>query len=115
MQTVISVIEELAAEAGKPRWDWKAEEENAELKAALTGLVGADLDAAYQVVTCSCRKKATQETVTSSLSKTVSAHFASLFPSPPRTRPSNFLLLELPGEKQEGKFLSITDIHPDSS
>ena len=50
MQTVISVIEELAAEAGKPRWDWKAEEENAELKAALTGLVGADLDAAYQVV-----------------------------------------------------------------
>ncbi|MDG1310854.1 MAG: polyribonucleotide nucleotidyltransferase [Porticoccaceae bacterium] len=50
MQTVISVIEELAAEAGKPRWDWQAEEENTELKAALTGLVGSDLDAAYQVV-----------------------------------------------------------------
>jgi polyribonucleotide nucleotidyltransferase len=50
MQTVITVIEELAAEAGKPRWDWQAEEENVELKAALTDLVGADLDAAYQVV-----------------------------------------------------------------
>jgi len=50
MQTVISVIEELAAEAGKPRWDWQAEEENTELKAALTDLVGADLDSAYQVV-----------------------------------------------------------------
>jgi len=49
MQTVISVIEELAAEAGKPRWDWQIEEENAELKAALNDLVGADLDTAYQV------------------------------------------------------------------
>jgi len=50
MQTVISVIEELAAEAGKPRWDWQAEEEDAELKAAMADLVGADLDSAYQVV-----------------------------------------------------------------
>ena len=49
MQTVISVIAELAAEAGKPRWDWVAEVENADLKAALADLVGADLDAAYQV------------------------------------------------------------------
>ena len=49
MQTVISVIEELAAEAGKPRWDWEAEVENVELKSALVDLVGADLDAAYQV------------------------------------------------------------------
>jgi polyribonucleotide nucleotidyltransferase len=50
MQTVISVIEELAAEAGKPRWDWQAEEENIELKDALKAAVGAELDAAYQVV-----------------------------------------------------------------
>ena len=49
MQTVISVIEELAAEAGKPRWDWEAEVENTDLKSALADLVGADLDAAYQV------------------------------------------------------------------
>ena len=50
MQTVISVIEELAAEAGKPRWDWQAEEEDGALKEALKSAVGADLDAAYQVV-----------------------------------------------------------------
>ena len=50
MQTVISVIEELVAEAGKPRWDWQAEEENADLKAALTDSVGSELDAAYKVV-----------------------------------------------------------------
>ena len=50
MQTVITVIEELAAEAGKPRWDWQAEEEDVALKTALNDLVGADLDAAYQVV-----------------------------------------------------------------
>jgi polyribonucleotide nucleotidyltransferase len=50
MQAVISVIEELAAEAGTPRWDWQAEEENIELKDALKAAVGAELDAAYQVV-----------------------------------------------------------------
>jgi len=50
MQSVISVIAELAAEVGKPRWDWVAEVENADLKTALNDLVGADLDAAYQTV-----------------------------------------------------------------
>ena len=50
MQTVISVIEELAVETGKPRWDWQAEEKNADLVNALSGAVASDLDAAYQVV-----------------------------------------------------------------
>ena len=50
MQTVISVIQQLADEAGKPRWDWQGEVENAELKDALNSLVGAEVDAAYQVV-----------------------------------------------------------------
>ena len=50
MQTVISVIQQLANEAGKPRWDWQGEVENAELKEALHNLVGAEVDAAYQVV-----------------------------------------------------------------
>ena len=50
MQGVIKVIEELAAEAGKPRWEWQAEAEDADLKAALQALVGAQLDQAYQVV-----------------------------------------------------------------
>jgi polyribonucleotide nucleotidyltransferase len=50
MQTVISVIDQLVAEAGKPRWDWQGEAENTVLKTALADLVGADVDAAYQVV-----------------------------------------------------------------
>ena len=50
MQSVINVIEQLADEAGKPRWDWQGETENTELKNALENLVGADVDAAYQVV-----------------------------------------------------------------
>jgi polyribonucleotide nucleotidyltransferase len=50
MQTVISVIEELAAETGKPRWDWQAEEKNIDLVNALSAVVASDLDAAYQVV-----------------------------------------------------------------
>ena len=50
MQTVISVIEELATETGKPRWDWQAEEKNVDLVSALSGVVASDLDAAYQVV-----------------------------------------------------------------
>ena len=50
MQSVINVIEQLADEAGKPRWDWQGETENTELKNALDKLVGADVDAAYQVV-----------------------------------------------------------------
>ncbi|MCS5587673.1 MAG: polyribonucleotide nucleotidyltransferase [Porticoccaceae bacterium] len=50
MQTVISVIDELVSEAGKPRWDWQAEEQNVQLTEALAAAVGDDLDAAYQVV-----------------------------------------------------------------
>lgn len=50
MQSVISVIEELTSEAGKPRWDWQAEEEDLALKEELSATVGSDLDAAYQIV-----------------------------------------------------------------
>ena len=50
MQAVISVIDQLAAEAGKPRWDWQGEAEDVNLKTAIADLVGADVDAAYQVV-----------------------------------------------------------------
>ncbi len=50
MQAVISVIDQLADEAGKPRWDWQGEVENADLKTAIADLVGADVDAAYQIV-----------------------------------------------------------------
>lgn len=50
MQSVIRVIEELTQEVGKPRWDWQAPAENAELAATLKEKVGADLEAAYRII-----------------------------------------------------------------
>ena len=50
MQAVISVIEQLATEVGKPRWDWQAEEEDLALKADLSATVESDLNEAYQIV-----------------------------------------------------------------
>ena len=49
MQKVVKVVEELAAEVGKPRWDWQATEDNAELKAAIAEAASADITAAYQI------------------------------------------------------------------
>ncbi|WP_319379593.1 polyribonucleotide nucleotidyltransferase [Thiomicrorhabdus sp.] len=49
MQTAIEAIESFAAEAGKPKWDWQAPEENTELKNAVFELVGADVEAAYLI------------------------------------------------------------------
>ncbi|WIO73790.1 polyribonucleotide nucleotidyltransferase [Porticoccaceae bacterium LTM1] len=49
MQAVVQVIEQLAAEVGKPRWEWEAAQVNAELKAALKEKVGVDLTAAYTI------------------------------------------------------------------
>lgn len=50
MQAVITVIEQLAAEVGKPRWDWQEETVNQDMAKALDALASADLDAAYQTV-----------------------------------------------------------------
>ena len=49
MQAVIQVIEQLAAEVGKPSWDWEAEAVNDTLKAALKEQVGAGLAEAYSI------------------------------------------------------------------
>ncbi len=49
MQVAIAAIKELAAEAGKPAWDWKAPEPNAALEAAVAKLVEADLGEAYKI------------------------------------------------------------------
>jgi len=49
MQFVISAIEELKAEAGKPVWEWTPAEENASLKAALAEKFEAAVIEAYQV------------------------------------------------------------------
>ena len=50
MQAAIGAINKLAAEAGKPRWDWKAAEPNVALKQAVAKLAEADFAAAYGIV-----------------------------------------------------------------
>jgi polyribonucleotide nucleotidyltransferase len=49
MQTAISAIKELAAEAGKPRWDWQPPEKDTVLQGRLAELAEADLREAYGV------------------------------------------------------------------
>lgn len=50
MQAVIQVIDELAKEVGKPRWDWQAAPENAALAEALAAKVGEGMDNAYRTI-----------------------------------------------------------------
>jgi len=47
-QAVVQAVTELAKDAGKPRWEWQAEEENAELKAAVAEQFGAAIVDAYR-------------------------------------------------------------------
>jgi polyribonucleotide nucleotidyltransferase len=49
MQVAIQAVRELAAEVGKPRWDWQPAAENTELKDKVFGLIGADVEAAYMI------------------------------------------------------------------
>ncbi|GAB5451429.1 MAG: polyribonucleotide nucleotidyltransferase [Halioglobus sp.] len=49
MQAVIKAINELVAEAGKPRWEWQAPAVNEELVAAVEGQVKTDLGEAYRI------------------------------------------------------------------
>ena len=49
MQTVINAVNEFAAEAAKPTWEWEAPAENTELKEAVTAAVGAAVGEAYQI------------------------------------------------------------------
>ncbi len=49
MQVVISAIQELKDEIGKPAWDWQPEAVNEELTTAVANLVGAGVTEAYQV------------------------------------------------------------------
>ncbi len=49
MQVAIEAIQELAAEAGKPAWDWQARPENEELAAAVASSAGGDLTEAYAI------------------------------------------------------------------
>ena len=49
MQVAISTINELAAEVGKPAWDWKAPAEDEELAAAVAKQAQDGMTAAYQI------------------------------------------------------------------
>ena len=49
MQVAITAINELAAEAGKPRWEWQAAEENQALKAAMADAFEAKVGDAYRI------------------------------------------------------------------
>ena len=49
MQVAISAIKELAAEAGKPAWDWQAEPTNDELLNKVSGAIKNDLGEAYRI------------------------------------------------------------------
>lgn len=49
MQVVIQACAELARDAGKPRWDWQAPAENAQLAAQLAEQFGSSVETAYSV------------------------------------------------------------------
>ncbi len=49
MQVAISTINELAAEVGKPRWDWQPAEVDQNLKQAVESAVKSDLGEAYRI------------------------------------------------------------------
>jgi polyribonucleotide nucleotidyltransferase len=49
MQVAIKAIRELAAEAGKPKWDWKPEADNSPLAAAVSKSSEAALEKAYLI------------------------------------------------------------------
>jgi polyribonucleotide nucleotidyltransferase len=49
MQVAIEAIRELAAEAGKPVWDWQAPAGNPDLSAAVATAVGEQFSAAYRI------------------------------------------------------------------
>ena len=49
MQIAIKAINELAAEAGKPKWAWVAPEANTELQAAVSAIAETKVAAAYTI------------------------------------------------------------------
>ncbi|HDZ49326.1 hypothetical protein LCGC14_0184760 [marine sediment metagenome] len=49
MQVAITAINELVAEAGKPRWEWQAAEENLALKTAMANAFEAQVGDAYRI------------------------------------------------------------------
>jgi polyribonucleotide nucleotidyltransferase len=69
MQTFISVIDQMAEEIGKPRWEWQAEEEDVALKDDLSAAVADDLNGAYQIVDKQARSSKIGELRDAAISK----------------------------------------------
>ena len=61
MQTAIQAIRELAREAGKPAWDWKAPAKDEALTNAVVGLIGSDVLEAYQIADKLARQTALKQ------------------------------------------------------
>ena len=49
MQTIITAVSEFATEAGKPSWDWQAEEKDQALLTKVSDSIKADLGEAYRI------------------------------------------------------------------
>ena len=58
MQVAIKAINELVAEAGKPKWEWQAPAENTELKAAVASAFEAKVGEAYRITDKMARQDA---------------------------------------------------------
>ncbi len=71
MQIAIDTINELVAEAGKPKWNWQAPAKNDALIAAIKGAIGDRLGGAFQV-----RDKLERKDAISALRKDVMASLA---------------------------------------
>jgi polyribonucleotide nucleotidyltransferase len=71
MQAAIQAIRELAAEVGKPAWDWQAPATDESLLEAVRARCEADLTAAYQI-----QEKLTRQTRVSELREQMIAEFA---------------------------------------
>ena len=62
MQTVIDVVQELADEVGKPRWEWIVPEKNSDLDLRLREIASEALTEAYQVTVKSERSEKISQT-----------------------------------------------------
>jgi polyribonucleotide nucleotidyltransferase len=71
MQVAINAINELVAEAGKPKWEWAAPARNDAIVGALKGAIGDRLSAAFQI-----RNKAERRDTIAALKKEVLASLA---------------------------------------
>jgi len=71
MQAVISVVKELAAEVGKPRWDWQPPAKNEALIKALAEIAEQRLNEAYRISEKQARHAAIEEIRAEVLAKLV--------------------------------------------